>query len=136
MLSVFVVSSVISFAFYLIMLKSLPLETVRTMMTVFLCLESLFLVFAVRSFKRGIIRLDIFSNHILTSAVVISFGMVLAAVYVPLLQTTLHTVPLSLTEWALIVGANIAEVLILDSLKLFFFKKHREGRMRTWVAHT
>lgn len=123
MACVFLVSGGIAFLFYVVSLQFVDLETTRTMLMVFLCMESLFLVFAVRSFTRGIIRRDILNNPILMWAVVISLGMVILAVYAPALQAILSTVPLSAGAWYVIIVANICEILLIDHLKLYFFRK-------------
>ena len=123
MASVFVVSGGIAFFFYVVSLQFVDLVTTRTMLMVFLCMESLLLVFAMRSFTRGIIRRDILNNPILMWAVVISLGMVIAAVYVPAFQSILSTVPLSAEAWYVIIIANIFEILLIDRLKLYFFRK-------------
>lgn len=120
---VFIISGGIALLFYCITLQFETLETTRTMLTAFLCMESLFLVFSMRSFTRGIIRRDIFSNQILTWAVVVSFALVLSAIYLPILQAILATVPLSAGQWVAIIIANVCEILLIDRLKLFFFRR-------------
>ncbi len=122
MLSVFLASGGIAFLMYVITLQFQDLATTRTMLMVFLCMESLLLVFSMRSFTRGIIRRDIFSNRILTWAVIVSFILVLSSVYLPLLQNILSTVPLSGVQWGAIIVANVLEILLIDRLKLHFFR--------------
>ena len=122
MLCVFVISGGIALLFYIMSLQFVDLTTTRTMLMVFLCMESLLLVFSMRSFTRGIIRRDIFSNRILTWAVVISFVLVLASVYLPAFQDILSTVPLTAGQWTAIITANVLEILLIDRLKLHFFR--------------
>ena len=122
MLSVFLISGGIALLFYIVSLQYVDLATTRTMLMVFLSMESLFLVFSMRSFTRGIIRRDIFGNRILTWAVVLSFILVLSSIYMPALQNILATVPLTAGQWAAIIVANIFEILLIDRLKLHFFR--------------
>jgi len=122
MLSVFLISGGIALIFYITSLQFFDIETTRTMLMVFLCVESLLLVFSMRSFARGIIRHDIFSNRILTWAVIVSSILVLASVYMPSLQHILQTVPLSGGQWVAIIVANVCEILLIDRLKLHFFR--------------
>lgn len=123
MLSVFLATSAVITAFYLIALGYSDVEKTRTMMMVFLSLESLFIVFTVRSFRKSVWRKDIFSNRILTGAVIISLVMVLAAVYFPPLQRVIGTTALKVDAWILILAGNLLEVFLVDRLKLFFFRK-------------
>lgn len=43
-----------------------------------------------------------FSNRALLAAVAASFAILLAVVYVPLLQLSFRTVPLSVADWAIV----------------------------------
>jgi Ca2+-transporting ATPase len=124
MISVFLISGIVAMLFYYITLHVTDdLDLTRTMMMILLCFESLSLVFVARSLKKPIIRRDIFSNHLLTWAVVLSFGMVLAAVYVPVFQELFATQPLPLSLWFVILAVTIFRTLIVDWLKIYFFRK-------------
>jgi P-type Ca2+ transporter type 2C len=102
------------------------LEKARTMTFVFMGLDSLFFAFSVRSFRQSIFRLNIFNNKILTSAVFISLVLLLTAVYTPGLQKMLSTVPLGITEWALILAMVIGEIILIEVSKFhFLFRNHR-----------
>lgn len=125
MISMFAISGSVAFLFYVTILQLKDIETVRTMMMVFLSMESLLLVFSVRSLRKSILRKDIFSNRILLFAVIVSFIMVLSSVYVPGIQNMLHTVSLTGAEWFVIIFINVCEVLTLDHLKLYFFRKNK-----------
>lgn len=127
MAALFITSSSIAMILYISLLRTgIHIDHVRTMMTVFLCLESLFLVFSVRSFTRSIFRKSIFENKFITWAVVISFVMILAAVYLPSLQKVLNTVSLSFHDWLLIATLNLCEVAIIDQFKRYFFQKPKK----------
>lgn len=127
MFVIFLVSGGIALLFYVMALAITgDIEKTRTMLMVFLCLESLFLVFSVRSFTKSIIRKDIFSNRILVWAVGISAVMIFCAVYIPGAQKVLDTVPLSLGDWAIITGLNIVEIALIDFFKIKLFKKNKK----------
>ncbi len=128
MFSVFGVSGGIVAIFYFCLYTTLnDLELTRTMIMTFLCLESLFLALSLRSFRKPIIRKDIFDNKFITGAVVISFAILLAMVYVEPFQSTLHLVPLTLGAWGLIISINIVEILIIDHFKRKYFKRTNAG---------
>lgn len=125
MFSSFITSGSIAFAVYYGMLSVMQdIALTRTVVTVLLSLESLFLAFSLRSFNRRIWRKSIFGNRWLTAAVFVSLCMVLAAVYIPSLQNLLSTVPLSLTHWAVILVANLCEIAIIDYFKIKYLS-HR-----------
>ena len=41
-----------------------------------------------------------------------------AAVYVPLLRTVLHTVPLSATDWGIVASCSLAPIAVVELVKL------------------
>lgn len=124
MISVFLISGTVATSFYYMTLRfTNDIDVTRTMVMILMCFESLFLVFAVRSLKKPLIRKDIFSNHLLTIAVILSFGMVLAAVYIPFLQEVFATQPLPLLLWLIVLIVSVVQVLAVDRLKIFLFKR-------------
>jgi Ca2+-transporting ATPase len=69
-------------------------------------------VFNFRSLRRPIAQIGFFSNPVLLVAWAGTVGLQVAAVYLPPLQTVLHTVPLSPTDW-LAIGAVAAPILLI-----------------------
>lgn len=130
MVSIFAVSGTVAMLFYMTMLRVTggDIALVRTMMTVLMCFESLFLVFAVRSFFRPIWRRDIFGNYTLTLAVAISFMMLAVVVYAAPMQRLFQTVSLTLSEWGYVLVANLIGIFIIDKLKLLYFRGKKKYR--------
>ncbi len=127
----FAISGGIAIIFYYFLLQwTSDLDKTRTMFMVFLCLEALFLALSIRSFRKSIFRKDIWNNHWLTSAISISFLMVLGAVYLPTMQKILSTVPLSFHEWFVILPVNSIEIIFIDRFKLHFFLASRKNRKK------
>ncbi|MFN3194066.1 MAG: cation-translocating P-type ATPase [Aureliella sp.] len=56
-----------------------------------------------RSFTIPLSRLRLMSNPWLVVAITVSIGLQVAAVYVPFLQEALNTVPIGLTDWAVLI---------------------------------
>jgi len=124
MAAIFFISGSAAILAFMLMYKATGnVEVARTFVFTLMCLDSLALAFSVRSFKRSIFRKDIFSNKLLVGAVSISFLLLLAAVYVPALQTLLYTVPLTLNHWLIIVGATCIEMLLIEWSKRAIFGK-------------
>jgi Ca2+-transporting ATPase len=112
-------SGVIAMLFYTLVLSGThDLEKTRTMVMVFMCIESLLMAFSLRSFNRSIWRKDIFANLWMTSAVAISFLVVVGVVYAPFFQTMLSAVPLGPLDWLIVFVANVCEIILLDAFKL------------------
>ncbi len=99
------------------------MEKARTMTFVFMALDSLFFAFSVRSFHRSLFRLDIFGNKILTTAVCISFTLLLLSIYTPGLQKLLSTIPLGGYEWLTIFGLVVIEIIFIEIFKSIFLSK-------------
>lgn len=124
MLSIFAISGTLAFGFYYLVLKMTGnIEITRTMVMLLMCMESLFLSLSVRSFKRPILRKDIFDNKWLTLAIIISFGMILFAIYYPPLQSILETVPLTWKQLLATLLANLLLIHFVDKIKILFFNK-------------
>lgn len=101
-------------------------ERIRTMVFVLMGLDSLVFAFSVRSFRKTIFRRDILSNKYLDGAVIISFILLVSAVYVPGLQNLLSTQSLAFFEWLIIFGFSLAEIAFIEIFKItFLFKRHR-----------
>jgi Ca2+-transporting ATPase len=70
----------------------------QTMVFTVLCLTQLGHVLAIRSEKESLFTIGIFSNRYLLGAVVLTFVLQMATVYLPVLNSIFKTVPLTLNE--------------------------------------
>jgi len=75
---------------------------VRTMVFSCLAIDSLFYVFSCKSLKRNLWHINPFSNKFLLISVAFGTLMLLLAIYLPLFQTLLKTVPLCFNDWIII----------------------------------
>ena len=71
-------------------------------------------VFNFRSLEAPMRTIGFFTNKWVLLAWVFTLGLQVCAVYVPFLQRTLHTVPLGLEDWAVIVAAAVPIFLIAE----------------------
>ena len=60
-------------------------------------------VFNFRSFTQPLTKIGLFSNPWIVFAWLATISLQVAAIYLPVLQTALHTVPLGLEEWVIIL---------------------------------
>lgn len=90
-------------------------ELARTSAFMTLVITQLIHVFECKSETRNIFEISLFNNIPLVLAVLCSSIMVLAVVYVPVLQGIFDTVALGISEWFIIVGFSLI-VPILSSM--------------------
>ncbi|MHB1161359.1 MAG: cation-translocating P-type ATPase [Chloroflexota bacterium] len=95
-----------------------PEEEARTMAFTTLALFQLWHVMALRSETQLLPQVGLFSNPLLLWAVVVTFVLQLAVVYLPPLQAIFDTVPLSLGELALCVGVSSLGYSLVEAQKL------------------
>ncbi|MES2994693.1 MAG: HAD-IC family P-type ATPase [Patescibacteria group bacterium] len=72
-----------------------------------------------RSETRSIFSMNPFSNPYLIGATTVVVILQILAVYTPFLQGVLHTVPLSLDEWKLVLVAGLPIIVVEEIRKLF-----------------
>lgn len=75
-----------------------------------------------RSERVSLFQMNPFSNKFLLGATVIVVALHAFAVYHPLMQKILHTVPLSLMEWLIIIPIALT-IVFAEELRKFFFRR-------------
>jgi Ca2+-transporting ATPase len=83
-----------------------------------LALVQVFHAFNARSQRRSALDARLFTNGWLWAAVAVCIALQLAAVYLPLLQRVLHTVPLGGADWGLVAACAVATVGVVELVKL------------------
>jgi Ca2+-transporting ATPase len=91
----------------------------ETMAFVTLCMSELLRAFTARSERYPLLKIGIFTNKWMNLAVLASVGLVLVVVYVPFLNVIFNTLPLGLSEWALIVPLFLVPSLAAEAVKYF-----------------
>jgi len=76
-----------------------------------------------RSETESLLRMNPFSNKYLIGATVVVFLLQIMAVYNPFLQKLLHTTPLTLNEWLMILPVA-ASVIVLEEVRKFLYRRH------------
>jgi len=94
----------------------ISLERLRTIIFTSTVVFELFFVFNCRSEKRSIFRNNPLSNKSLVLATAISLLLQLAVIYVPFLQTLFKTVPLTASDWLLVLAMGASGLLILPEV--------------------
>jgi Ca2+-transporting ATPase len=89
----------------------------RTMAFTTLMMYQLFDVYNCRSRRRSAFS-GFLENKWLLVAIAFSLGSHILVIYVPVLQTAFHTVPLSLADWAVATAASSSLLLAMEMAKI------------------
>lgn len=115
------------FVFSVVYYSQNDLALARTAAFATLVYCQMFHVFDCRSETYTIFELGFTSNKYLLAAVAFSTSMQLAVMYIPLLSSIFSTVPLSLSEWALVLTVS-GWTLILNAFKHVLFGRRPARR--------
>ena len=89
----------------------------RTMVFTTLCLAQMGNALAIRSDRYSLFSIGVFTNPALVGAVVFTFALQLAVVYVPFLQAIFQTVALSLPELVICLVASTLVFWAVEAVK-------------------
>jgi Ca2+-transporting ATPase len=103
------------------------LDRAVTLAFMTLALAQVVHVFSARSQNRSIFTRRLFTNGWLWAAVGLCVLLQLAAVYWPFLQTVLHTTPLGLADWGVIMGAILLPVAVIEAVKVASWVRRAPG---------
>ncbi|MCK9444895.1 MAG: calcium-translocating P-type ATPase, SERCA-type [Tissierellaceae bacterium] len=92
----------------------------RTIIFATLISAELLRAFSSRSHKHSLFEIGLFSNITMIYAVIASFALLLMVIYIPFFQPIFHTVPLVLTDWAVILGLSLIPLIVGESGKILF----------------
>lgn len=98
-------------------------QAANTMAFATLTLCQLFHAFDVRSEKRSLFHIGVFSNPAMNKAFVVGLGMQLAVLCLPPLQRVFQTVPLNPVEWAVVLLLSLVPVVVCEGEKVLQRKK-------------
>jgi len=76
-----------------------------------------------RSENKSIFQANIFENRFMVGATLAAFSFQMLAIYHPLFQKFLHTVPLSLSEWFMIISLATSIIFIEEIRKILWRNK-------------
>jgi calcium-translocating P-type ATPase len=111
-----------SLYWYALRITGVSLEYARTLAFVFLSVSSLLSVWSWRSLRESILRRGLWQNKWVPISAAFSFGLQLAAVYLPGFQSFFNTVPLAPRDWGIILVLALVTVAIIDLRKINFLK--------------
>ncbi len=103
------------------------IKLTRTIVFVGFAIDALFYIFSIRSLRKMIWRINIFSNLYLIAAVLFGWGMLLLAIYWYPLQVLLRTVPLNIEHWILMISFGMFNLVLIEVVKWVFIMKRKKA---------
>jgi len=98
---------------------------VRTMIFAALSIDSLFYVFSCKTLDKNLWHVNPLSNNILNIAWVVGIIMLALALYLPVFQHLLDTVPIGFYDWLILLGLGIIELVSIEITKYYFITRHQ-----------
>jgi P-type Ca2+ transporter type 2C len=96
---------------------------IRTIIFSALAIDSFFFIFSFRNLKRNIWQYNPFSNFYLNIAAIGGFLFLSAAIYLPIFQIFLKTVPLGFFEWFILIIFGLINLFLIEMAKWLYIKK-------------
>ncbi len=116
------VTAAILIGIYLFLLSlNLPLEEVQTLMFVAVSVNCIFMAFSMKSLGTPLWKLSLFSNRFLVFSLAGSALLLLAALYVPVLQKLVHVTEPSMLQLVILVGFGLVNLATIEVAKWLFF---------------
>lgn len=120
-----VMDSLLFFIFYYFWNSTGNLDFARTVTFVALGMNTFFYVFAIRGFRLPVYKLNPFDNKFLLLTLAMGMSLILVAVYIPVFNKLLQTVPLGSSEWKLLISYAVLSIIVYEAGKqLTIAKKH------------
>jgi len=121
-----VITNLVLFGLFLWLLsENFALDLIRSIIFVGLAIDSFFFIFSCRNLHKNIWQYNIFSNLYVNISVVFGFLMLITALYVPVFQKLLKTVPLGFFEWVILLAFGIFNLILVELCKWFYIKKQK-----------
>ncbi|HWQ49836.1 MAG TPA: calcium-transporting P-type ATPase, PMR1-type [Methanosarcina sp.] len=105
--------------------NGVSLTKIQTLIFTLVVISLMFNAFNWRSERYSVFSLGIFTNRSLIYAVLSTIVLQLAAIYVPIMQTAFRTVPLSLSDWAMIIPLASTTLIAMEFVKYLEWRIHR-----------
>ncbi|MDD4333085.1 MAG: HAD-IC family P-type ATPase [Patescibacteria group bacterium] len=98
---------------------------VQTIIFALIGLDSLLYIFALRSFCRPVWRINPFGNLYVVGAVLFSFLLLIAAIYLKPMQMILSTVALNFHDWLIVVSFAFINLIMVEMVKIYYNTKEK-----------
>jgi Ca2+-transporting ATPase len=124
------VTTIVTFGIFLFFLsQNVAIEYVQTIVFSALAINTLFYSMSLRSLRQPLWRIKFLENPYLLGAIGVGFVLLVAAIYVPWLQILLRTVPIGFTEWIILIGFGILNIVVIELGKLLLLRRAERKRL-------
>lgn len=106
---------------------SLPVAEAVTLSFLTLAFAQLWHVFNMRGDRSSIVDNTIINNRFVWGAIVLSAGLILAAVYIPSLANVLSIHPPAFNGWAVVLIFSLVPIIAGELIRLVFNNHHQAG---------
>lgn len=107
--------------------EGVSLPKIQTLIFTLVVISLMFNAFNWRSDRYSVFSLGIFTNKALIYTVLSTVLLQLAAIYIPILQMAFRTVPLSLSDWAMIILLASTTLIAMELAKYLEQKTNRQS---------
>ncbi len=106
-------------------LKTYPghIDKARTITFTTLILAELLRAFSSRSRRHSLFKIGFFTNRTLVYATLLSFGLLLAVLYIPFMATIFYTFPIGIKDWLIVLPYAFIPLVVGELSKVIFNKK-------------
>ena len=111
--------------FWLFKFSGYEISHIRSVIFAGLAIDSIFYIFSCKSLRKNIWQIDLFSNRFLILSWIFAILVLVAGLYLPVLQTLLRTEPLNLFDWQLILGLGFLNIFLIEATKWYFITKSK-----------
>ncbi|MBI2416266.1 MAG: HAD-IC family P-type ATPase [Candidatus Kerfeldbacteria bacterium] len=101
----------------------------QTITFVSIGVDSLFLMFSIRSMRQMIYHKNPLSNIWLVLSFIGGISLMLLPVYVPLLQNYIHTVALDWFAWVVIIIISLIQLVAIEAIKFVFIHRNKDEQL-------
>lgn len=106
---------------YLVFRTNLSLPEIQTLMFIAVSVNCIFMAFSMKSFGTPLWKLPLLSNKFLLVSLVASALLLLAALYLPMLQALVHVTPPSMLQLLVLVGFGFFNLATIELAKWLVF---------------
>ncbi len=106
---------------YLIFATTLTLPEIQTLMFIAVSVNCIFMAFSMKSFGTPLWKLPLLSNKFLLVSLIASTLLLLAALYLPMLQALVHVTPPSTLQLGVLVGFGLFNLATIELAKWLVF---------------
>jgi P-type Ca2+ transporter type 2C len=111
-------------AIYFLSIAGIELITVRTVAFVGLGLNSLIYIFACKSLRQSVLKVNVLNNKFMLAAVAIGVVLLVAGVHLPLFNSLLETVPLALEHWLGLIVFAFFNLVMIEAVKAWAYRNN------------